>query len=457
MLVVDDEPDIINNIADYFQEYKVVTFDSSSDALKELQRNYYDVIISDYKMPKLTGYELLLEAKKYRNYYYGILLTAYADKDLLENVLNEDLVHKVIEKPLNLKLLKHAVDEAYQVCTRQKEEQKKQELLASRYEDLKREWEDSFSTVIGFNKGLKEVCGKVESVSRLSVNVLLTGETGSGKEVIASLIHKKSLRNNGPFIKVNCSAIPDHLFESELFGYMKGSFTGAMKDKAGKIELADGGTLFLDEIGEMKLDMQAKLLRVLQERELCRVGGHEPIKIDFRLIAATNRDFGQTLSKKEFREDLYYRINEFPIHLPPLRERKDDIPDLIVFFIDKFCRETGLVKPTLDVEVFSRLQNYPWYGNVRELENAVKRALILLNNADKLSGAHFNFLFINSPCIISYQDALDRIRQEILLKKNDLKGIEKDLILSILGHFDNNVQKAVESTSIPKDRFYRNK
>lgn len=456
ILLVDDEEAIVSSFQSYFDTYNIQTFARPRDALDYIKTNPCSIVISDYKMPQMTGLEFLIEAKKAGTYEYGILLTAYAEKELLETAINENLVQHVIEKPYQLKQLKVLIDQALEYCRKKKESAVQAELIQSRYEAWRKAHSPGHIPIIGTNKGLKAVFQKVKSVAKLPVHVFIHGETGTGKEIIAQTIHNESARADSPFIKLNCAAIPESLFESELFGSVKGAYTGAVKDTPGKIELADGGTLFLDEIGELKPSFQVKLLRVLQEKELYRIGGSKPIKVDFRLITATNKDLELAIENKEFREDLFYRINEFPIELPPLRERKEDIPDLLNHFIGVFCNEFHCSIPKIQDGVLEMLKQQMWTGNIREFSNTVKRAVINLEGETELTLDHFYFLHhACKPTGINYQDAVVNLSGAIISRKMNLKEVEKDIIKAILKKFNENIQQAVENTSIPKDRFYR--
>ena len=237
--------------------------------------------------------------------------------------------------------------------------------------------EHNFEEIIGQSVALKEVLSRVEKVADTETTVLITGETGTGKELIARAVHNLSARKHRPLIKVNCAALPANLIESELFGHEMGAFTGALSRKAGRFELADGGTIFLDEISELQIDLQARLLRVLQEREFERIGGTETVKIDVRVIAATNRNLRKLVHKAEFREDLYYRVSVFPVRLPPLRERAIDIPALVAFFVERYAKKIGRKFDSIAAEAMREFQRYSWPGNIRELQNLVERAVIL--------------------------------------------------------------------------------
>ena len=324
------------------------------------------------------------------------------------------------------------------------------------YESHKLEFNESVSNIIGINKGLKDIYEKLLSIAKHPINILLTGETGTGKELIAKAIHSLSPRKEYPFIKINTTAIPDTLFESELFGYKKGAFSNAVSDKAGKIELANKGTLFLDEIGDMNINLQAKLLRVLQEKELERLGSNTTIKVDFRLIAATNKNLLEAIKKGEFREDLYYRINDFSINLPPLRNRIDDMEELVNFFVSKFSKDLGFSGITISKDAIFTLKQYSWPGNIRELENAIKRVVITSFERKKIEPTSFNFLFPTlSEKSVTLDDALEILKENVIKHNIDLETIEQLVVKKILKFFDDSVSDAVEKTGISKNKFYK--
>ena len=407
----------------------------------------------DYSLPYLSGLELLIEAKKYNSYNYGILFTNDSDKELLEKSLNKTLVSKCIQKPIDFDYLKQSIDNAIFECYSFKNEYSK-----DKYSKIVEKFGIKENTIIGIDNSLKKIHDEVRKISKIPINVLITGETGTGKELIAHEIHNLSSQSKGPFIKINCSALPDTLFESELFGVVKGAYTGA-NDKIGKIELAHGGTLFLDEIGEMKPELQAKLLRVLQTKEIERLGSNKTVKVDFRLITATNKDLNELIIEKKFRNDLYYRINEFQIHLPPLRERVDDIKDLLIFFLKKYCIELNIPFPFVTSESLEFLKNYHWEGNIREFENTIKRVLIKYIDNKVILPIHFNFFKKN---IIhknyhehDYHKSLDVITSVIIDKKLPFKDLEKDVLNKILKMSNNKISEAVKKSGISKNKFYR--
>ncbi len=459
IMAVDDEAIILDNIRDYLSGYDIHTFADPSKALEELKTGRFDIIISDYKMPGINGLDFLCEARKADSYEYGILLTAYADKELLEDFINRNVIKKVLDKPLNLKLLKGAVDEAIVSCRKTRDDQAAITHMRLVCEEAFKGIHFLNDTVIGIDGGLAEVFKKAEYIAPTSENILITGETGTGKEALARTIHFLSKRKERPFIKIHCGAIPESLIESELFGYVRGAFSGADRDKPGKIELAHTGTLFLDEIGELNTDMQTRLLHVVQEKRVERLGSVKSSVIDFRLICATNRDLNQCMKENRFRDDLFYRISTFPIHLPPLRERIADIEPLADYLLKKFGRELDRRDITIDRSAIAPLEKYAWPGNIREMENTLKRAVLQLpRNESVIKAVAFDYLFFTARnSLESHQQAIDVIKDSIVKKKFDLKYVEKEIINHILAHFNGNIMEAVRETGIPKDRFYRSR
>jgi DNA-binding NtrC family response regulator len=459
ILFVDDEEGISQNVYEYFvNDYNITICLDPRAALDMLKKKYFDIIISDYRMPHLSGLELLLEARKINSYYYGILFTAFADKQLLERAINNNLIKKVIEKPLNFEILKLAVEEAIAECRLKQQAEEQRIMTQSRYEDLRDTIDQHRNRVIGLSGGLKEIYKKIKTVAEHDVNVLLLGETGTGKELIARLIHKLSLKYNEAFIDLNCSAIPDTLFESELFGYRKGAFTDAKQDKPGKIELAHKGILFLDEIGELKKNMQAKLLRVLQEKTVQRLGDNKRRPIDFRLIAATNKSIDELLDKRQLRADLFYRINEYIIDLPPLRNRPGDIEELARYFNKKFCLELHIPEKTISAQTVTALKKYAWPGNVREFENAFKHIIISFLHEPEIKPRHFNFVFQQTSSHSNSEISLEEICANIIGGQTTLNksvvDIKKLIVKHILDRFDGNIASAIKNTGIKKDIFY---
>jgi two-component system response regulator PilR (NtrC family) len=369
ILVVDDERSMRELLAIVLgrEGYEVVIAENGRQALAELERRPVDLLISDIHMPDMTGLDVLRTAKSANADLAGIMVTAFASTDTAIEALRMG-AYDYIHKPFNVDELKIVVRSALE-----RRQLKRENVL------LKRALQEShqFSNIIGRSEPMLAVFELIETIAQTSSTVLITGESGTGKELAARAIHFNSLRRERPFVAVNCGALTETLLESELFGHVKGAFTGAATNKKGLVEVADKGTIFLDEIGEMSALMQVKLLRVLQERTFRRVGGTEETPADIRIIAATNRDLAQMVAENRFREDLYYRVNVIPLHLPPLRERTEDIPLLAQHFVERYAQQLGKRVQGLASESLTLLAQYHWPGNIRELENAMERAVAL--------------------------------------------------------------------------------
>lgn len=345
--------------------YEVITAENGQAALESIQEDRPDLVLLDLKMPKLDGIQVLRQAKIIAPELLVIMMTAHGSTATAVEAMKLG-AYDYIMKPFDIDELLMAVEKAFELrALRQQVNYLKQEVTEQHG------WEQ----MIGRSAPMRSVLNLVERVAPTSATVLLQGESGTGKELVAHAIYSSSPRREGPFIRVNCAALPESLMESELFGHEKGAFTGAHARKAGRFELADGGTLFLDEIGELSHGVQAKLLRVLQERTFERVGGVKTLKVDVRIIAATNKELLTETKEGRFREDLYYRLSVFPINLPSLRERVEDIPLLVQHFLQKLS-PTGELKQFSD-EVMKRFERYEWPGNVRELQNIVERMVII--------------------------------------------------------------------------------
>ncbi|MBT0653730.1 sigma-54-dependent transcriptional regulator [Geomobilimonas luticola] len=338
------------------------------EALRLIQTHSYDMAILDIKMPGLTGLELLDRVRELKSDLLVVIMTAEASMKNAVEAMKRG-AYDYITKPFDLDV----IDAIVEKVNRAQE-------MTSQVTVLKEELKDRYQlekTIIGNSAAMREVYKTIGKVAPSDVTVLIQGESGTGKELIARAIHFNSRRLGKPFIALNCAAIPKELLESELFGFEKGAFTGAVERKLGKFEQANGGTIFLDEIGDMPLDLQAKILRVLQEKEVTRTGGSQNIAVDVRIVAATNQDLEEKVRQKEFREDLFYRLNVVPIQLVPLRERKEDIPPLVEYFLQKACAELETPRKQCAPDAFRLLSDHNWPGNVRELENTMKRAVIL--------------------------------------------------------------------------------
>ncbi len=389
ILVVDDEPDNLDAFRFNFKRvFKIHTAGSGDEALAVLRENDVSVIVTDQRMPRMTGLEFLKAARGMRPDAVGIILTAFTDVDVLIESINLGHVYRYITKPWDAKEVKGILTQAIERHHLRRENLRLQEQLQQYAGYLSQEMhgEFDFGQIIGDAPVLREVLAKVEQVAPTHSTVLLRGETGTGKELVAHAIHINSPRDGKPFVRVNCAALAAGVLESELFGHEKGAFTGAVARRPGRFELAEGGTLFLDECGDIPAEVQVKLLRVLQEREFERVGGTETIRVDVRVVSATHRDLEQQIADGKFREDLYYRLNVFPITLPPLRDRLEDLPRLVEHFVSKFNRTTGKAVRGFDPSAIAAMQQYSWPGNVRELENVVERSIIVCRNPEVTAG-----------------------------------------------------------------------
>lgn len=367
ILVADDEPRIRGMIALLLKEegYEVRTASNGKEAVDALLPFQPDVILLDQQMPELTGVEALEKIKRLCPNQVVLFVTAFGSVSLAVDAVKKG-AYDFIEKPFDNDKLLLAVGRAVQHCR-----------MRGEIKHLKNKLGDMNSGIIGEKSGLRHIMLQVERVAETDATVLIHGESGTGKELIARAIHDRGKRSGQPFVAINCGAIPLTLMESELFGHEKGAFTDAKETQAGTFERADGGTLFLDEIGELPLDAQVKLLRVLEERKITRIGGKKAIPVNVRIIAATNRDLEEEVRLGKFRLDLLYRLNVFTLQLPPLRERKDDIPLLAGFFLRKHNSLLNLSIESITPEAMDRLCAYDWPGNVRDLENAVQSAMIL--------------------------------------------------------------------------------
>jgi two-component system nitrogen regulation response regulator GlnG len=370
ILVADDEESMRWVLSKALRK-KGFTVDLAKDgeeALKLIQENAYDLAIFDIKMPGISGLDLLDKVRDLKSDVLTVIMTAEASMKNAVEAMKRG-AYDYITKPFDLDV----IDAIVEKVNRARE-------LTSQMSLLKEELKDRYQlekNIIGNSPPMREIYKIIGKVAPSDVTVLIQGESGTGKELIARAIHFNSRRLGKPFIALNCAAIPKELLESELFGFEKGAFTGAIERKLGKFEQANGGTIFLDEIGDMPLDLQAKILRVIQEKEITRTGGNQNIPVDLRIVAATNQDLEEKVVQKTFREDLFYRLNVVPIRLVPLRERIEDIPPLVDYFVTKICAEQDIPVKTLDNAASQLLSRYSWPGNVRELENTIKRAIIL--------------------------------------------------------------------------------
>jgi DNA-binding NtrC family response regulator len=369
ILIVEDEPRMRRLLEISLGEdgHSVQTAGDAESGLVHLRKEPIDLVVTDLKLPGMNGLEFLHEGKRLNAALPFIVMTAYGSVETAVDAMKAGASDYVL-KPFTMAEMKLVINKELDVQQVRDENRRLKEALGKRYH---------FQNIVGRSKKMQEVLALVERVAPTHSTVLIGGESGVGKDLIARAIHQNSRRAAGPFIKINSTAIPDTLFESELFGFERGAFTGALASKPGKFELADKGTLFLDEIGDVPAPIQVKLLRVLQEREFERLGGTKTLKVDIRMIAATNRDLRAALEEGTFREDLYYRLNVVPIDIPPLREHKEDIPELVNHFLARFAADNEKEIEGITPAAVSVLMEYHWPGNVRQLENSVERAVAL--------------------------------------------------------------------------------
>ena len=369
ILIVEDEPRMRRLLEISLGEdgHNVQSVEDAEKGLAHLRKEPVDLVVTDLKLPGMNGLEFLQEGKRLNAALPFIVMTAYGSVETAVDAMKAGASDYVL-KPFTMAEMKLVINKELDVQQVRDENRRLKEALGKRYH---------FQNIVGRSKKMQEVLALVERVAPTNSTVLIGGESGVGKDLIARAIHQNSRRASGPFIKINSTAIPDTLFESELFGFERGAFTGALASKPGKFELADKGTLFLDEIGDVPAPIQVKLLRVLQEREFERLGGTKTLKVDIRMIAATNRDLRAALEEGTFREDLYYRLNVVPIDIPPLREHKEDIPELVNHFLARFAADNEKEIEGITPAAVSVLMEYHWPGNVRQLENSVERAVAL--------------------------------------------------------------------------------
>ena len=380
LLIIDDERGIRNTLREILTDegHEVEVAENGKQGLEMAQAKTFDLIYSDIKMPEMDGLEVLKALKNSEKDENGdatlngetpiVMISGHGDVETAVQALKAG-AYDFLLKPLDLNRIL--------ITTKNALESKS---LKQETKQLRKKVADHGPRMIGKSAAIARVREIIDKVAPTEARVLITGPNGTGKEVVAHLIHEQSTRANGPMVEVNCAAIPSELIESELFGHMKGSFTGAIKDRAGKFEQADGGTLFLDEIGDMSLAAQTKVLRALQESEITRVGSDKPIKVNVRVLAATNKDLQKEIAEGHFREDLFHRLNVIPIAVPPLKDRLEDIPLLVEHFTGRICNEQGIAPKTFDEDAIKALQSREWTGNIRQLRNVIERLIILAGN-----------------------------------------------------------------------------
>ena len=430
ILIVDDENIIRDSLSKWFREdgYQVGTAENAASALRQLQAQQWDILLLDIKMPGMDGIELQQRIREIEVTPIIIFITAHASVDTAVQALKNG-AFDYITKPTDPDYLSHLITNAL-----------RQRALSNENTKLKEQLTEFAQTddIIGESSQIKKVFELIQTVAPTDTTVMIRGESGTGKELIARAIHSGSQRRYFPIVTVNCGALPEGILESELFGHERGAFTGAQYKRKGKIELADGGTLFLDEVGNIGMKTQMDLLRVLETKQFTRVGGNNLVNVDFRVICATNKDLEKAMVEKTFREDLYYRLNVFTIVVPPLRERKSDIPQLVKYFVKKYSRSMGKPITCLSAEAMDVVVRYDWPGNVRELENAIERAMV-----------------VGKPPAIKSEDLPFQLSEK---KKKygsgSLAEMEKEHIIAVLDQNHWNITRSAEILSIDRVTLY---
>jgi two-component system nitrogen regulation response regulator NtrX len=432
ILVVDDDVNWRNMLIDILasEKYQTIPAGDGEEAIKKVRDNELNLVLLDLILPDINGLKVLKKIKEEKPYLPVVVITGFGT--IKDAVLATKIgAYDFLEKPSDREKILLTIRNALEM------EKMQREITLLREETLKK------YQMVGVSEPMKKIFALIDDVAKTNATVLITGESGVGKELVARAIHNKSYRQREPFVKINCAAIPENLIESELFGHEKGAFTDAKTQKKGKLEIADKGTLFLDEIGDLSLSAQSKLLRFLQEGEFERLGGNETIKVDVRIIAATNKNLLKEIEEKRFRDDLYFRLNQIPIYIPPLRERVEDIPHLADYFLTKYCEEYGVPKKTLTPQALDYLKNQPWKGNIRELENLIIRAVILIRSNE-----------INSQdLLIITQEPTKKNYAKTL--KEATKEFQKEFILNKLAENNWNKTKTAEALGIKRPNLYR--
>jgi DNA-binding NtrC family response regulator len=438
IMIVEDDAGLRDTLAQYLTRLgqNVTLARDGREALERLDEELPDLILTDINMPDVDGLTLLDEIKSRYPQIAVIMMTAFSSIDSAVEAMRHG-AEDYLSKPLQLGDVQVRIERAL----KQRAIENKLRRLETQVRDRYR-----FDQIVGRSAAMQRVFQIIERIAPTNTTVLISGRTGTGKELVARAIHYNSPRASGPFVDINCGALPDHLVEAELFGYQKGAFTGATETRKGLFEVADGGTLFLDEVQALKPELQAKLLRALQERTIRRVGGRENIEVDVRIIAATNQDIAEAVRRGEFREDLYYRLNVVHIYLPELRERREDIPLLIEHFLEKYARENNQQPRRFSNEAMRLLMSYDWPGNVRELQNAIEHALAL-SSGPMLTIADLPPHISGAVGQMGASDALGQART--------LEEVERRHILRVLEECGGNHTRAAEVLGIDRRTLYR--
>jgi len=430
ILIVDDEIILRESLAGWLERdgHDVKTAASGEEALEKVKDTHFDILLVDIKMEGISGLEVLKQVKESDPEVSVVMITAYGSISTAIDAMKNG-AYDYLLKPFDPDELGVLIEKIIQHQAQARENL----FLREQYKDRTR-----FESMIGQSQPMQEIFDLIQDVAPMNSTVLITGETGTGKGLAAKAIHSNSPRSQGPFVVVNCGAIPDHLMESELFGHQKGAFTDAKETKKGRLELAHGGTLFLDEIGEIGIRMQIDLLRVLEDRVFYRVGGTQPIEADFRVIAATNRNLEEAIAGGTFRKDLYYRLNVISFQMPPLREHREDIPLLTEHFLHRFSQETNKPIDQISREATDEMMIYGWPGNVRELENAIERAVVV-GKGRKILAEDLPIFFPEHP-----SPPLEK----------SIKGVEKSHIIQMLKENQWNIAKTAKILGIDRSTLY---
>lgn len=432
VLVVDDEDGIRESLSGILEDegYEVLTSNSGEDAIKVVREQNLDLILLDILLPGIDGIQTLEEVRGLRPDIPVIMISGHGNIELAVKATKMG-AYDFLEKPLSLERVVISAKRAIERRTLEIENRALRQDIAKRWR------------LVGDSQKMRQLIEQVNIAAQSSSRVLILGESGSGKELVARILHESSKRAEKPFIEVNCAAIPQELIESELFGHEKGSFTGAFERKKGKFELADGGSLFLDEVGDMSLSAQSKVLRVIESQEFQRVGGSRNIKVDVRIIAATNKDLKEEVKKGRFREDLFYRLNVIPIVVAPLRDKKEDIPALVEYFLEYFALEYGQRPKKMTPEALKRLEAYDWPGNIRELRNVIER-LVIMTPSETITSKNL---------IVAEPTHLDYFAFETLRDARD--AFEKAFIIKKLEENNWNISKTAEILQIERSNLHR--
>ena len=439
ILIIDDEQGIRAALGQLleFEGYEVRAVGNAVDGIAEYGKQRPDLVFLDVKMAGIDGIEALKKIKEADASAVIVMISGHATIQTAVEATQLG-AYDILEKPLDTDRILVTLRNALRHLDLNEENARLRETIQSRYE------------IVGKSYGVRAVIDKIERVGPTPARVLITGENGTGKELVARAIHSQSARAEGPFVEVNCAAIPSELIESELFGHMKGSFTGAVADRAGKFEQADGGTLFLDEVGDMSLAAQAKVLRVLQDNVVTRIGGSKPVKVDVRVLAATNKNLEAEIGEARFREDLFYRLNVVPLHVPPLRERREDIPLLVAHFVNVLTRREGVAPRTIAPDAVERLAQLEWPGNVRELRNTIERLLILASGPRITTDDVARLVGTRDP----EQAGLGSLL-ECKTFEEFKHAAERAFLLAKLREFDWNVSETARALDMPRSNLYK--